>query len=136
MKTVSAVELKRLKKRGKVRRKLGAQPEREKPEPVVKDDEGMSGSVSAERPAPALVNEPAIDMQPFASMAASMAASQASVEILIGNNTKVMQQFREDLAEIKKPRHRVPWEHTVKRTDKGLINKIISIPQENLLKSS
>ena len=134
MKKVSAVELKRLKKKGKVCKKLGAQPAKQKPESVAKDDKGMSGSVSTEQPAPALipqVEKPAVQEQPMAAMAASNTARDMLLESLIENNTRAIESFRLALAE-QKPRQGVSYRHKVLRNEKSsLIDEVISTPMES-----
>ena len=129
MKTVSAAELRRLKKMGKVRRKLGAQPEKEKPELVTKDDGGMSGSELPERPAPALPEPlPALPAEPMASMSASMQYRDTLLETLIQNNTAAIEGFRQALLE-QKPRVGIPYRHKVIRDKKSsLIDEVISTP--------
>lgn len=126
MKTVSAVELKRLKKKGKVRKKMGAQPAKEKPGSVDVDDEGMSGSTSEAKPAPALTPEP---LQPQASMSASMELRDGLLQDLITNNTQVIAEFRQTLAE-QKPRPGIPYRHKVVRGKDKLIDYVDSIPME------
>ena len=85
MRTVSATELKRLKKKGKVRKKMGVQPEKEKPVPVTPAVEGKSGSEVAELPAPAPAPEPVPElrgqMQTIAAAKMSM-GEQATVRAL------------------------------------------------------
>lgn len=132
MKKVSAVELRRLKKLGKVRRKMGAQPEKEKPEPVVESDSGMSGSMSIDQPAPVLPPEPSMpEVQPMASMSASMEYRDGLVDALIEQNAKAIALFEVSLAN-QKPRPRVPYRHTVNRDSKtSLINEVISTPIES-----
>lgn len=130
---VSQVELKRLKKRGKVRKKMGAQPEKEKPAPVATAGEGMSGSAPTEPPMPASppqVEQPAVQEQPMASMAASMAVRDALLERMIDNNALAIAEFRQALTE-QKPRVGVSYRHKVVRDKKSsLINEVISTPME------
>jgi hypothetical protein len=134
MKKVTQKELDRIaKKKGiKIKRKFGAQPE--KPEPEVKEEDALSGVDLSETstPAPASPPEPLqLAPEPFAAMSASIAASNANTEKLIENNTKALENFRIQLAEqaANVPK-RVPWRHTVKRTDKQLIKEVISTPIE------
>ena len=131
MRKVSESQLKRLKKKGKVRKKMGAQPERESPAPVAKDGEGMSGSKPTEQPAPALTPPPppapAAAPEPMASMSASMAVRDGLLEKVIDNNTRAISEFRLAL-ETQKPRAGVGYEHTVKRGKDKLIDKVISLP--------
>ena len=133
MRKVSQVELKRLKKKGKVRRKMGAQPEKERPASVAKDGEGMSGSVPAEQPVPVLPSAPA--PEPMASMAAPMAARDALLEDLIANNTRAISVFGEKLAAMT-PRELSKWQkadfirHNIERRDDKLIDYVDSIPME------
>lgn len=126
MRKVSQVELKRLKKKGKVRRKMGAQPEKTMPTLVAKDDKGMSGSVSAEQPVSAPTPEPA---QPMASMSASMELRDGLLQDLVANNTKAIDDFRQAL-EKEKPRMGVSYRHTVKRGEDKLIDYVDSIPMD------
>jgi len=129
MKTVSEKELSRMKKRGgvKMKRRLGT---KQKPEPVATDDIGLSGSVPTEQPVPAPA--PVIDMQPMAAMAASMAARDAQLETVIVNNTKAVDKFRTQLTEqANKVKKKVSWRHKIKRSDKLLIDEVISSPIEN-----
>lgn len=133
MREVSKTELKRLKKKGNVRKKMGAQPEKERPEPVAKDSEGMSGSAVAEQPVPVLP-EPAPEPAPVphAAMAVSNAARDAAFESMVANNTQVINDFKDSLALVAKPRKRVPWDHDLIRDEKtGLLKKIRSTPLEN-----
>jgi len=140
MRKVTETELNRMKKRGgvKVKRRLGTK----KPEPEVTENAALSGAKESEAvlPAPALpvpepVPEPAlapvIDMKPFAAMSASIAASNANVAKLVENNTRVIEDFKTQLAEkagqVKK---RVSWRHRVKRDQFKLMEEIISIPME------
>jgi len=127
---VSSGELRRLKKKGKVRKKMGAQPVTEKPEPVVKDDKGMSGSVSTGKPAPALAPTPVPAEQPMASMSASMEYRDSLLESLIENNTTAINSFRLALTE-QKPRAGIPYRHKVIRDkSSSLIDEVISTPME------
>lgn len=132
MKTVSMTQLNRLKKKGKVRKKLGVQPEKEKPASVVPVAEGMSGSEVTEPPAPALAPEPPppAPVEPMASMSASMELRDGLLQDLIANNTRAIDEFRQALVQ-QKPRAGVPYEHTVKRGKDKLIEKVISIPMES-----
>ena len=128
MKKVSQIELKRLKKKGKVRKKMGAQPEKEKPAPVSTRGEGMSGSKPTEKPAPALT--PAPQPEPMASMAGSMAYRDTMLENLIANNTKAIESFRLALTE-QKPRPGIAYRHKVVRDKKtSLIDEVISTPMK------
>ena len=134
MKKVTEAQLKRLKKKGKVRRKMGAQPEKDKPEspaPVAPEGKGMSGSAPAEPPvsAPPPPEPPA--PEPMASMAASMAYSDGLLESLIENNTKAIESFRLQLL-TQKPQAGVPYRHKVIRDKKtSLIDEVISTPMES-----
>jgi hypothetical protein len=126
MRTVSQVELKRLKKKGKVRKKMGAQPTK-KPEPVATVGEGMSGSVPTELPTPALTPVP---VEQTASMSASMEYRDGLLEGLIENNTKAIDTFRLALTE-QKPRAGISYRHKVNRDVKtSLIDEVISTPME------
>ena len=128
---VSQTELKRLKKKGKVRRKMGAQPEKEKPASVAPDDEGMSGSELAEPLAPAPTPEPPPVEQPMASMSASMQLRDGLLQDLIANNTRAIEDFSKRLAE-QKPRAGVAYRHKVIRDKKSsLIDEVISTPMES-----
>jgi len=128
MKTVSKKELDQLRKKGgvKVKRHLGTK--QKTPEPEVAASMPLSGSIPTKAPAPA--SAPELDLKPFASMAASMAVRDAHLEEVIANNTKVVEKFRQDITELKKPRKQVPWRHKVLRTDKLLIDEVISTPLE------
>lgn len=129
MRQVSEIELKRLKKKGTVRKKLGAQPEKERPEPVADDDKGMSGSVTPEQPAPVL---PEPEVKPYAAMGASNAARDAAFEDMMRMNQQVINDFKDNLAITMKPRKRVPWDHDLIRDEKtGLLKKIRSTPVES-----
>lgn len=128
MKKVSQIELKRLKKKGKVRKKMGAQPEKEKPAPVTERGEGMSGSKPTEAPAPAPAPKP--QPEPMASMAGSMAYRDTMLENLIANNTKAIESFRLALTE-QKPRPGIAYRHKVVRDSKtSLIDEVISTPMK------
>jgi len=132
MRQVTKEQLTRMKKRGgvKVKRRLGTG----KLESDVKDSSVVSGIAKAETPAPASLPEapPAVpDLQPMAAMAASLAARDAQLELVIENNTRVVKEFKNSLAEMSKPRKRVPWLHKINRTDKGLIDNVLSSPVEN-----
>lgn len=132
MKTMSQKELDRLgKKKGfKIKRKMGVQPEKKKPEPVVKDEVALSGAKAAEtvEPVPALPLE--VNMQPFAAMSASIAASNKNFAELIQKNTETIEAFRTQLAEkASQVKERVSWKHKVKRKD-NLIDEVISTPME------
>ena len=131
MKKVSQVELKRLKKKGKVRKKMGAQPEKEQPAPVAAGGEGMSGSRPTEPLAPAPKPEPKPEpTEQMASMAASMAYRDSMLENLIANNTKAIESFRLALAE-QKPRPGIPYRHKIVRDNKtSLIDEVISTPMK------
>lgn len=129
MRQVSQVELRRLKKKGKVRKKMGAQPEKTMPTPVAaKGGERMSGSKPAEQPvlAPSI---PEPTPQPMASMSASMELRDGLLHDLIANNTQAIDSFRLALAE-QKPRAGVPYRHTVNRGKDKLIDYVDSIPIE------
>ena len=131
MKTMKQTDLDRLgRKRGvNIKRKMGVQPK--KPEPEVEDEVALSGAETPEieTPAPALPLE--VNMEPFAAMSASIAASNKTFEKIIQQNTETMEAFRVQLAEKKDDtRERVPWRHTIKRTDKNLIKEVISTPME------
>ena len=133
MKTMKQADLDRLgKKKGfKVKRKMGVQPK--KPEPEVEDEVALSGAraIEAEIPAPALPVAP-VESEAFASMSASMAASNANVEKLIANNTATIEAFRAQLAEqAGQVKGHVPWRHKIKRTEKLLIDEVISTPMGN-----
>lgn len=131
---VGASELRRMKKSGKVRKKLGAQPAKEKPVSVAPKDEGMSGSASAEPPAPAPIPQPeklAVQEQPMASMSASMEYRDTLLETLIQNNTAAIQGFRQALLE-QKPQPGKAYRHKVIRDKKSsLIDEVISTPMES-----
>ena len=134
MKRVSQVELKRLKKKGKVRKKMGAQPAKERPVPVATSGEGMSGSAPTEQPAPVLPPAPA--PEPMASMAAPMAVRDALLEDLIANNTRAISEFGARL-EAMKPAELSAWQkaafirHKVVRDNKSsLIDYVDSVPME------
>ena len=127
---VGASELRRMKKSGKVRKKLGAQPAKEKPVSVAPKDEGMSGSASAEPLAPA----PA--PQPMAAMSASMEYRDSLLENLVENNTKAIQDFGVRLDSLK-PAELSAWHraafirHKVVRDKKSsLIDYVDSVPME------
>jgi len=129
MKKVSQIELKRLKKKGKVRKKMGAQLEKEKSAPVVASGKGMSGSKPTEPPAPAPEPKPE-PTEPMASMAGSMAYRDTMLENLIANNTKAIESFRLALTE-QKPRPGIAYRHKVVRDSKtSLIDEVISTPME------
>lgn len=146
MKQVSARELKRLRKKGTVRKKLGAQPVKERPEPVADGDKGMSGSVTLEQPAPVLPEaarevppgmvETTNDndhthLVPYAAMGASNSARDAAFDDMIAMNGKVIDEFRKEISE-REPRKRVPWDHDLIRDEKtGLLKKIRSTPLES-----
>lgn len=96
----------------------------------------LSGIEEAKAPAPASLPEPppppaVPDFEPMAAMAASLAARDAQLQAVIENNTRVVQDFKKSLVNIAKPRKRVPWLHKVNRTDKGLIDNVLSSPVEN-----
>lgn len=131
MRKVSQVELKRLKKKGKVRKKMGAQPEKESPALVATADEGMSGSELTEQPVPALAPAPSEPLQPMASMSASMELRDGLLKDLIANNTQAIDSFRLALEE-QKPRPGIPYRHKVIRDKKSsLIDYVDSIPMES-----
>ena len=147
MRQVSERELKRLRKKGTVRKKMGEQPAKERPEPVADGDKGMSGSVTPEQPAPVLPSESAREVPPgmvetsrdndhthlvpHAAMAVSNEARDAAFEDMMTMNGKVIEEFRKELSE-RKPRKRVPWDHDLIRDDKtGLLKKIRSTPLES-----
>lgn len=132
MKKVSQAELKRLKRKGKVRRKMGAQPEKEKPALVAEGSEGMSGSEPTEPPAPVLTPEPPPPVeQPMASMSASMELRDGLLQDLIASNTAAIERFSQALAE-QKPRPGIPYRHKVVRDKKtSLIDEVISTPMES-----
>lgn len=124
MKTVSENQLNRLKKKGKVRKKMGAQPERKMLEPVAMEGEGMSGSVPEVQPVP--TPEP----QPMASMSASMEVRDGLLERVIENNTVAIENMRQALTE-QKPRRGIGYRHKVNRDSKtSLIDEVISTPIE------
>jgi len=126
---VSERELKRLSKKGTVRKKMGEQPAKERPEPVADGDKGMSGSVTPEQPVPVLP-EPA--PVPHAAMAVSNEARDAAFDDMVAMNQQTIKEFGERLASMAKPRKRVPWDHDLIRDDKtGLLKKIRSTPLEN-----
>jgi hypothetical protein len=133
MKKVSQAELDKLrrKKGVKVKRKLGTK----KPEPEVKEPAAESGAVETATPAPALpptiLAAPQTDMKPYAAMSASIAASNANVAKLIENNTKVIEDFKAQLAEkAGETKKRVSWKHKIKRDGFKLMEEIISSPIE------
>jgi hypothetical protein len=133
MKTMTQKDLNRLgKKKGfKVKRKMGAQPKKPEPEVEVEDEVALSGAETpeAEAPAPALPLE--VNLEPFAAMSASNAARDAQMGAIIENNTKVIEGFQKQLAgQVAAVPNRVPWRHTIKRTDKNLIKEVISTPIE------
>lgn len=133
MKTMSQKDFDRLgKKRGvNVRRKMGVQPK--KPEPEVEDEVALSGAKAAEAevPVPALPPAPLeVNMEPFASMSASMTASNANFATLIEKNTETIEAFRVQLTEktdLSKWQAADFIRHKVKRKDK-LIDYVDSIP--------
>ena len=130
MKKMTQKDLDRLgnKKGVKVRKKFGAQPK--KPEPEVEDELALSGANAAEIevPVPALPME--VNMEPFAAMSASIAASNENFATLIQKNTETIEAFRAQLAEkASVVKGRVPWRHKIKRKDK-LIDEVISTPME------
>lgn len=132
MKKMTQQDLDRLgKKKGfKIKRKMGAQ--KKKPEPEVEVEVALSGAKAAEIdvPVPALPLE--VNMEPFAAMSASMAASNANFATLIQKNTETIEAFRLQLVEkAKEVKGRVPWRHKIKRKDK-LIDEVISTPIENI----
>lgn len=147
MREVSELELKRLRKSGTVRKKMGEQPVKERPGPVADGDKGMSGSVTLEQPAPVLPEskrevppgmvETSRDkdhthLVPHAAMAVSNQARDAATEDMLAMNQQVISEFRESLATMAKPRKRVPWDHDLIRDDKtGLLKKIRSTPLES-----
>ncbi len=149
MRQVSESELKRLRKKGTVRKKMGAQPEKERPEPVADDDKGMSGSVPPEQPAPVLTSESEREIPPgmvetsrdkdhthlvpYAAMAVSNDARDAAFDDLVATNKKVIEDFTVELKEQRaNVRKRVPWDHDLIRDDKtGLLKKIRSTPLES-----
>jgi len=133
MKKMTQKDLDRLGKgRGvKVRRKMGAQPKKPELDVEVEDAVAMSGveTPEIEAPAPALPLE--VNMEPFASMSASMTASNANFATLIQKNTEVIEAFRVQLAEKKEEvKGHVPWRHTVKRGKDKLIDYVDSVPRQ------
>lgn len=135
MKKLSQKELDKLrrKKGVSVKRKLGTKPK--KPESEVKEPAAESGAVETAAPAPALpptvIPAPPTDMKPYAAMSASIAASNANVAKLIENNTKVIEDFKAQLAEkADKTGKRVSWRHRIKRDGFKLMEEIISSPME------
>lgn len=128
MRKVSQNEFDLLQKRKgvTVKRKMGAQ---KKPESVVEDRKVLSGTRQPEKPVPAL---PAVSTpKPMASMTASMAARDAQLKLVIENNTKVIREFKTQLAtQVAAKPVRVSWRHKVKRTEKLLIDEVISTPME------
>lgn len=134
MRTVKADELNRMKKRGgvKVKRKLGTG--KKKPEPEIKEEAlALSGANTTELPsAPALTPEP----KPYAAMAASMAASNEQMTILVASNTKMIKDFGKKL-ETLKPSEKSIWQkadfirHKVKRLESKLIDYVDSVPMRN-----
>lgn len=130
MRKVSPTELKRLKKKGKVRKKMGAQPETEKPALVAPESKGMSGSKPTELPAPALPPTPPPEPveQPMAAMSASNELRDGLLQDLIANNTRAISEFRLALTE-QKPRPGIPYRHKVVRDKSSkLIDYVDSIP--------
>ena len=134
MRKVSQVELKRLKKKGKVRKKMGAQPEkRTMPAPVAKDGEGMSGSTLSDKQPVQAPSTPKVEKaatQPIASMSASMELRDGLLKDLISNNTRVIEEFRLALKE-QKSRQGTGYRHRINRNSKtSLIEEVISTPME------
>jgi hypothetical protein len=141
VKIVSEAQLRRLKKSGKVRKKMGAQPEKTMPTPVAaKGGERMSGSKPAEQPvlapsvapvAPEMPEVKAPKVESTASMSASIALRDGLLQNLIENNTQAIESFRLALTE-QKPRVGVAYRHTVNRNKKSsLIDEVISTPIES-----
>ena len=134
---VSPTELKRLKKKGKVRKKMGAQPETEKPVLAAPEDKGMSGSASTEPPAPAPIPAPAPVEQPMASMSASQQLRDGLLQDLIANNTQAIQDFSARLngmkpAELSKWHRAAFVRHKVVRDKKSsFIDYVDSIPMDS-----
>jgi hypothetical protein len=135
VKQISEKDLTRMKKRGgvKVKRKLGTATK--KPEPEIKEEGlDLSGSDSTNLPtAPA---SPVPDTKPYAAMSASIAASNASMEKLVDNNTQAIRDFGVKLAALK-PAEKSIWQksdfirHKVKRGKDKLIEYVDSTPMLN-----
>ena len=133
MRQVSEKELTRMKKRGgtKVKRRLGTGTK--KPEPEIKE-EGLDLSGSDSTNLPTVPASPP-DTKPYAAMAASVAASNASMEKLVDSNTLAIVTFAKKLDSMK-PADKSIWQkadfirHKVKRKDK-LIDYVDSIPMRN-----
>lgn len=129
MKKVTQKELDRLsrKKGHRVKRKMGAQ---KRPEPVATESDALSGAEPPEQPVPVSLPEPqniTVDMQPFAAMSASIAASNRNLEKLIERNTEAIEAFRDKLIE-EKPIRSVAYRHTIKRDSNKFIEEVISTP--------
>ena len=134
MRQVSEKELARMKKRGgtKVKRRLGTGTK--KPEPEIKEEGlDLSGSDSTNLPT-AQASPP--DTKPYAAIASSMAASNASMEKLVDNNTIAIGAFGKKL-EALKPAELSKWQkadfirHKVKRLENKLIDFVDSVPMRN-----
>ena len=111
----------RRKKGFKTKRKMGAA---KKPEPEAEDIVALSGAELPEAPVPA-------SPEPMASMGASMAARDAQLEMIVENSNKVLAEFKETIAQISKPRKRVPWDAIIHRAKNGLMNRIRLEPDES-----
>lgn len=110
MRTVSQVELKRLKKKGKVRKKMGAQPVKKKPEAAATAGEGMSGSVPTEQPTPApipQIEKPAVQERQAPTFAPEPVFDNGSFEI---DTSALLQQ----------------WSYSVLRNEKGQMDKVVA----------
>lgn len=132
VKKISAEELARLKSKGgvTVKRRPGTAPKTPEPEATKKDATPLSGDAAPRSEPPAPAPAPIIDMQPMASMAATMAARDAQFERLIENNTRMLAEFRRDLEKSSVPKARKPWRATPKRGKDKLIEYVDIIPME------
>lgn len=131
MRQISEKELERLRKKGgvDVKRRRG---KKKKSEPVATESKALSGAEVTERSAPALTPAPAIDMQPFAAMAASMAVRDADLKDVITNNTRAIERFKSELNATNKPAKPVAYRHKVVRDkSSSLIDYVDSIPMES-----
>lgn len=134
--TITEQELQRLKQAGgvKLKRRPGTAPK--SPEPVATSEASLSGDKAPEPLAPASIAAPAPDMQPMASMAASMAVRDAQLNDLIENNTKAIKTFSNKLS-VMQPEEKSIWQradfvrHKIKRSKDKLIEYVDSTPMRN-----
>ena len=86
-------------------------------------------AASNTKPTPTPPAAPPDSSIPFASMQASMGASNQMLAEVVENNSRVISEFRQDM-QGKKPLAGVAYRHTVRRGRDKLIEYVDSIPME------